>query len=127
MDIQKFFPNRVRAQHSTNSTSWQMIATDGTGYSTYDALLAAGKTPFPGGPFDFPVGLPQMLIRTAASSGVADGDPVQVLTNSILSPSQEDDLVSGAGQTLIFTDDSVKNVWVKKKTGTDICIITGFF
>lgn len=127
MDIQKFFPNRVRAQYSTNNTGWQMIATDGTGYSTYDALLAAGKIPFPGGPLDFPVGLPQMLIRTAASSGVADGDPVQVLTNSILSPNQEDDLVSGAGQTLIFTDDSVKNVWVKKKTGTDICIITGFF
>lgn len=127
MDLQKYFPNRVRAQFSTNDTGWNMIATDGTGYATYAALVAAGKTPFPGAPTDFPTGVPQLLARTATSAGNVDGDTMQIITNTINTPAAMDDLISGSGQTLVYTDDSVKNVWVKKKAGTDIAILTGFF
>lgn len=127
MNIQNYFPNRVRAQCSTNSTGWLLVATDGVGYADYASLLAAGKTPFPGSPSDFPTGIPNMIARTAASGGTTDGGSMAIITNTLATPGAEDDLVSASGQTLSYTDEAIKCVWVKKTTGTDIAILTGFF
>lgn len=127
MDLMKYRPNRVYAQFSTNDTGWNIIATDGTGYSSYAALVSAGKTPFPGAVSDFPTGIPQMLARSVASGGTTDGSPIQIKTQGIGTPTQEDDLISGSGQTLTYNDDSIKLVWVKKSAGTDIALLTGFY
>lgn len=126
-DIMKYRPNRVRMQFSTNDTGWNLLATDGTGYSTYAALLAAGKTTYPGSVTDFPTGIPLMIARSVAAGGVTDGSPFQILTNSLATPTAEDDLVSGSGQTIVYEDDSIKQVWVKKSAGTDIIILSGYF
>lgn len=127
MDIQKYYPNRVRAAFSDNSTSWNLLATDGTGYASYALLLAANKTPFPGSPSNFPLGLPNMLVRNVNQAGTGDGGTVAIITNTLNTPTQEDDLLAGSGQTLVYTDEAVKSVWVKKTTGTDQTLITGFF
>lgn len=122
-----YFPNRVRTAYSANNTSWAIIATDGTGYASYALLVAAGKTPFPGAPTDFPLGLPNMLVRNVNQAGTGDGGTVAVITNTLQTPSAEDDLLAGSGQTLIYQDECVKSVWVKKTTGTDQTLLTGFF
>lgn len=126
MDIQKYLPNRVRCQFSGNSTAWQLIGTDGTGYATYAALLAANATPFPGPVTDFPTGIPAMLARSKAAAG-GDGSTFDILTNSTYTPVGEDDTVSGSGQTLVYTDDCIKLVWIKKSVGGDIVVLTGMF
>lgn len=129
MNINAYNPNRVRAQVATSSTSWQIVgmAGGGTGYATYAALLAAGDIPFPGNPADFPTGIPNMIVRSAAASGIADGSPLQVLTNSLATPTAEDDLVSASGQTLVYTDEAVKSVWIKKSVAGDIAVLTGMY
>lgn len=127
MDIQRYNPNRVRVQYSENATGWKILATDGTGYDTYVALLAAGKTTYPGSPAQFPIGIPNMTARSVATGGVTDGSPMQIITNTLDTPTTEDDLISGSGQTLVYTDEAIKNVWVKKSAGTDIAVITGYF
>lgn len=129
MNLTTYNPNRVYAQVSTSSIGWQIVglAGGGTGYTSYAALLAAGDTPFPGSPADFPMGLPNMIIRTVATGGVADGGTVAVRTNTLATPGTEDDLVSAAGQTLVYTDEAVKSVWVKKTTASDIVVLTGLY
>lgn len=129
MDWMKYKPNRVRAQFSTNSTSWQLIGmlNGGTGYDSYAALIAAGDKTFPGSVTDFPIGIPDMIARSVASGGTTDGSPFQIMTNTVYTPTAEDDLVSGSGQTLTYKDDCIKQVWVKKSAGTDIVVLTGFF
>lgn len=127
MNIQNYFPNRVRAQCSTNSTGWQIVGITGTGYASYAALVAAGDTPFPGSPADFPMGVPNLIARTAAAGGTVDGSSMAILTNSLATPGAEDDLVSASGQQINYSDEAVKNVWIKKTTGTDIAILTGLY
>ncbi len=122
-----YYPNRVRARFSTDTTSWQIIGIDSNGYSSYAACIAAGTYPYPGPQQDFPTGIPKMLTRSEATGGVSAGSPYLIATNVTGTPTAEDDLVEGSGQTLTFENDSVKQVWVKKTVGTDIVLLTGFY
>lgn len=127
MNLNSYNPNRVRAQCATNSTNWQIVGKSGAGYASYALLLANGDVPFPGTPADFPVGIPNMTVRAVAAGGTGDGGTMAVITNTLATPVAEDDLISASGQTLSYTDEAIKSVWVKKTTGTDIAIITGYF
>lgn len=127
MKVETYQPNRKYAKFAANSTAWQIVATDSTGYDDYDSLILAGKIPFPGTPADFPMGLPKLLARSTTSAGTADGSPFQIKTQGINTPSNGDDLISGSGQTFIFEDDAIKVVWVKKTVGGDIVVLTGYF
>ena len=123
------YRNRVRVACSTSSTDWQIIATDSTGYATYGDLLAAGKKPFPGDNNDFPTGVPCCLIRCDGSSQ-ADGDAVNIKTNTIATPAASDlgdDLISGSGQTLVLEGVGVWALWCKKKTAGNVVQATGMF
>jgi len=123
------YPNRSRAASSTTGTDWQVIATDGVGYATWGDMLAAGKTPFPGNNDDLPRGVPVCLARCAGSSQ-ADGDAVNIKTNTTSTPAASDvgdDLISGAGQTLILEGVAVWSVWVKRKTSGNVVILTGYY
>lgn len=129
MKIDTYYPNRVYAAVATSSTGWQIVGlkNGGTGYADYATLVAAGDTPFPGSPTDFPLGLPKMLARSVASGGVSDGSPFALKTQGINTPSAEDDLISGSGQTYILEDDSIKAVWIKKSVAGDTVLLTGYF
>lgn len=127
MKVESWYPNRVRAEFSASSTDWNIIGTDGTGYATYTALVAAGADPFPGPPTQFPTGVPKLLVRSAAAGNATDGSPFLICTNQRQTPGQEDDLVSGSGQTLVYEDDAIKLVWIKKTAATDLVILTGMY
>lgn len=127
MDLKDYRPNRLPVQFSASSTDWNILATDGTGYATYAALLAANKTTYPGTPAQFPTGLPEMSVRSAATGGLTDGSPFLIRTNGLDVPSESEDLISGSGQTYVFKNDAIKQVWVKKTVGTDVIIIGGRF
>lgn len=129
----KMYPNRVRALFSTNSTDWNMLGVknnDGVayGYATYAALLADGAQAFPGSVADFPRGVPRVLFRSDNGAGAA-GSAFFVKTNTINAPSGEnaDDLVGGYDQTLIYEDEAVRAVWLKKTVGGDNVFVSGAF
>lgn len=131
-DWQKYRPNRVEGAFSTNSTDWNLLGAPTpagviTGYASYAALLAAGDALYPGNPSDFPMGINEMLVRTVASNGIDDGAAVKTRTNTLAVPTAVDDVLSPNGQTITYEDDCVKQLWVKKKTGTDIVIVSGYY
>lgn len=129
--ITTYYPNRTKSRQGTTGVNnkWQMVASDGTFYDNYAALLAAGKTAWPGSPSDFPQGVPAMNIRTTAASGLADGSPVLVKTNTTMTPADDHDVdfvVSGSGQQ-VSPPGGIKTLWLRQTVGGDYTIFTGLF
>jgi len=123
-----FYPNRVTCEFSANSTAWNIIATDGVGYATYQALLDAGKKPYPGDNNDFPRGIPNTLVRSSASN--AAGSTFLTKTNTINTPTsdtQAEVQVGGTDQQFGYEHASVRQLWLRKTVGTDVIIILGMF
>lgn len=116
-------------KYTTNSTSVVVIASDGTGYATIAALLAAGKKCYPG--LDAGMDLSNLTVYTEDGAG-GDGDPVYYTTNQTTAPTTATmRMVSGGGQK--FTVEGVnrknlipiRNVWISKTTGTDYAVLAG--
>lgn len=127
--ISTYFPNRTQAREVQGTNAWRMVASDGSVHASYVALLAAGKTAWPGSPADFPQGVPAMNIRTVGSGSVTDGSPVLVKTNTTMTPTGVTDvdfMVSGSGQQL-SPPGGVKSLWIQQTVAGDLTIVTGMF
>lgn len=122
----KAYPNRVRAAFTGNSTNWNLIGSDGTGYATYTALVAAGADPFPGPPTSFPRGVPKLVATNDNGSG-AVGAGFQIVTNTRVTPTIADEYVSQTGENVEMEDANVTLVWLKKTTGGDVVHLVGYF
>ena len=120
--VEGYWPNRLIAQYSTSSTSWEVVATDGTGYSTLAALTAAGKTPFGVTAIGPGATIGQLTIRT--ENGGADGSPMWYQINgSAPSGTGSAEFVSGSGQTIIDSPGQMLIIWVQKTTAGDTVIL----
>lgn len=117
------------AHFTTNTTSWQILASDMTGYSTLAAVTAAGKVPWPG--LDSGMYLSTLAVKCENGSA-ADGSPFYIAYNQGTAPVDDQAiLVSGSGQTLVFngvnlthSGPMIKCIWVRKTVGTDEVILT---
>lgn len=118
-------PNRVRACFSANSTDWQIIASDGTGYADYNTMIAAGADPFPGPADMFPTGCPK-VVATIDNASEAAGAGFSMVTNSRPTPSLADEFDAGNVAGRMEAED-VTLVWIKKKTGTHRVFLVGSF
>jgi len=123
-----FYPNRLRVQFSASSATWNIIATDGVGYATYQALLDAGKTPYPGTNTDFPRGIPNTLVRSANGS-LAAGSTFLVSTNTINAPTDTtaEVQVGGTDQQFGYEHANVRQLWLRKTVAGDVILILGMF
>lgn len=123
-----FYPNRVTCEFSASSVAWNIIATDGVGYTTYGALVAAGKTPYPGNNDDFPRGIPNTLVRSSTSA-LAAGSTFLVKTNTINAPTdaQAEVQVGGTDQQFGYEHASVRQLWLRKTVAGDVINIMGMF
>jgi len=123
-EVFQYAPNRVYLDLSASSTTWNVVATDGTLYASIAALRTAGKSPWPN--LD-PGGFLQFLsYRSTTSTGIADGGPFGVAINQAAAPTDTTGsrLVSGSGQT-INDPGPVYCIWIRKTTATDIVQLTG--
>lgn len=127
---QAHWPNRLTPHSATSgSTSWRILATDGTWHQDYPTLLAAGKTQWPGSPADFPQGVPYLALRTLAASGLSVGSPILYKTNTLITPSSDHDAdgIVLASDPPVEVTGGVKNLWVRQISATDYCSVQGRF
>ncbi len=125
MSDYRYFPNRVSAASSTSNTDWQLLASDGTGHASYVALQAAGKTLLPGNVA--PQGVPRLVIQSVNAAGTGAGGTVQVVTNTLIAPTTAQALAIGTLPPTVIEDGMTTSVWIKKTTGADAPLITGYF
>lgn len=120
--VQPYAPNQRILHAITAATTWQMLATDGTGYATYAALQAAARTPWPG--LDPGADLQILNARSENAAG-ADGSSFYIRFNTTVAPiDDEAELVSGSGQVLPIPG-PIRTVWIRKLTGADEVILAG--
>jgi hypothetical protein len=121
MFFQPYLPNQRILHAITNVTTWQMLATDGVGYATYAALVAAAKTPWPG--LDPGCDLQQLTYRSEDGSAAA-GSAFYIAFNRTTAPTDDQ-------AELVTTPDlppvpgPIRNVWIRKTAGTDEVILAG--
>lgn len=127
--ISSFFPNRTPARPFVGVAGWRLVASDGSLHASYSALQTASKTQWPGPVTEFPLGVPALIIRTTDSTGLADGAPILVKTNTTAVPTGVHDIdfmVSGNGQQFA-PPGGVKLIWVYSATAGDYVSLTGCF
>ena len=109
-------------------TTWNVLASDGSGYATIAALVAASKTLFP----DLPAGMTARDFVVRTRNGVTDGSPFLFVTNRYdvgfgnLADDTARDAVaiftSGGGQQ--FTEPGpIRTVWVRKTVAGDTAVL----
>lgn len=119
-----YWPNPLPANVAPNGTSWVVVASDGTTYSTVAALLAAGKRPYPG--LDPGGRIGSCLLHSISSTGGA-GSGFLYKRDTTTAPSA----VSDAENTVAGSDQQVsvacpfRLIWVKNVSGTDRIILDG--
>jgi hypothetical protein len=120
----QYAPNRTTLDVTAVSTTWNVVAADGTLYPTLAALAAAGKRPWPA--LDPGTFLQYLTSRSALSTGIADGGPYGIAFNQSTPPTDTagSRLVSGGGQT-INDPGPLWNVWLRKTSGNDIIELVG--
>ena len=125
MLVEAFWPNTITAQYSTSSTSWEVIASDGTGYTSLASLASAGKTPFGVTAIGPGASLGQLRLSTV-NSGAA-GSPFWYQFNAGTQPSNDSaaGFNEGSGQITIESPGQILCVWVQKTTGGDTLILQG--
>lgn len=102
------------------ATGWQIMALDGTGYTTVAAMQAAGKKPWP----SLPLGAWDCLVKTKgiASGGDAPGSAYQIAINGTgannAAPTTGDS-IAGNDYTEIDSPGYVNCIWVNLSVGTD--------
>lgn len=125
MLVSQYTPNRIVKHAVPGDTAWRIVASDGTTYTTYALLVAAGKVPYPG--LDAGGHLEWMTLRSETGAG-ADGDPFYYHIGGVATISNDNDgfLVSGAGQ-IVNIPGPIKTVWIRATTGTDEIILEGAY
>lgn len=114
--IFNYAPNRQTAVDTTNSTSFLLLASDGSTYSSVALLLAAGKTPFPG--LD-----PGMFAQSVTVENVTAANAIAVAWNTASTPTGDTSTLVPGGSQFTFPG-QVWNVWLQKSTGTDHVVAT---
>lgn len=118
-----FFPNRTPdALFSANTTAWQLLASDGTGYSSLALLLAVGKVCWPG--LDKGMNIGALSLETRAAD--AAGSPFYYYINPPTAW-QAAPLAGGGewvpgGAILVENPGSIYQLWVQKTVGTDVLV-----
>ena len=105
------------------ATGWQIMALDGTGYTTVAAMQAAGKKPWP----SLPLGAWDCLIKTKgiAAGGDAPGSAYQIVVNPTGGgPPATGDEIAGLDYTQIDSTGYINTVWVSLSVGSDTPIFT---
>ena len=115
-------PNQITQQAVPGDTSWRIVASDGTTYTSTALMLAAGRVPFPS--LD-----PGMFLQTITLRSVnagADGSPFYYAKNPNPTPptGTNGQLVSGSGQQMVAAG-NVWTVWVKLTAATDTIELLG--
>jgi hypothetical protein len=114
---QAYLPNSISLGVTPSDTSWRVVASDGTTYTTLALLVAAGKTPFPAGnTFASIVASPCRLYARSDASG-SDGSNFYVATNQKTAPTTGQ-LIDGSGGQQLVIDGPFQNLWLKTN-GTD--------
>lgn len=115
-------------EYSTSNAAWAVLATDGTGYSTLAALIAAGKTPFPN--LEPGQKAAHLVLVTRASGVYTLGAACLFRTNQTVAPALGILILSGVTYSypgVSMTDRiTIDNVWVYKQTAGDVvnvCVI----
>lgn len=113
------FPNRTPdCQYSTNSTAYQVLATDGTAYTTYADLVAAGKTAWPGLDPGMSVGALSIVTRAADAAG----SPFYFSLNNATAPSAGGGEWVPGGSIVVENPGVITRFWFAKSAGTDILV-----
>ena len=115
--IYGYAPNKLPAINTANSTAWQLIASDGTGYATISGLHTAGKKCYPREVL--PPGCNAQALEVSADNGSgAPASEILIAVNGPTagSPTAWTIIGSGGGQRF---DGPINNVWIKKSVGTD--------
>lgn len=111
-------------KHTDSSTSWLVLASDGTAYTSLAALQSAGKTPFPG----LDAGItPDSILLQCKTGTFANGEAFLVAFNRSTAPTDSEAIVLSSGQEYITIEEhgpgrsplNYTNVWFRKTTGTD--------
>jgi len=122
MITQSYGPNSKTIQFSQNDTNMNVWATDGVGYTTYAALVAAGKTPWPN--LDPGSYVNNIDVRTLTGAD-ADGSFCYFKTNPSTTPTKATaKSVSGSGQNFIAPGLIINQFWAQKVTGSDLLEVT---
>lgn len=125
--------------YADNSTVWEMIAEDGTGYTTLALMQAAGKLPYPA-IAQFGQTLEHLTLRSINNAN-ADGSQFYYALPSdssafegLVSDAARDavaNFCSGSGQTRTepgfngVSKRPISCVWCRKTVGTDSVILEG--
>lgn len=123
-------PNTVSAFAAPGSTSWVVVAMDGTTYTTTAALVAAGKTFFPYGNasvqgLDLGMKL-QTLTLTSVNAGAA-GSAFYFSKNPQVTPSGTiGEFVNNNGMQIVVPG-TVWQIWIKLTASTDTIELFGQF
>ena len=112
-------PNVAQVTATPPDTSWRVIASDGTTYTTLAALLAAGKTPYPG--LDPGAYLQSLSIVSVA--GGAPGSAFSFRKNPLTTPTTGQ--LVPAGVTWVMSG-KVETIWVSTN-GTDSLNLHGAY
>lgn len=121
----QYAPNPKRAVCDPDAATWVIVASDGTAYATYAALIAAGKTPYPG--LDAGGFLESCLIKSKTSAG-ADGSPFLFRTNGTAAPASDDEAVSVSGSGQAWpVHCPFELIWIRLTVSTDEVTLDGAF
>jgi hypothetical protein len=101
-------------------TTWHVVATDGTGYASVAAIIAAGKRPWPFLPGGSMVNA--LSLESIAAAGGA-GSQFYYAWNTTTTPTTGVSVVTGVRQV---SPGMVYNLWIMKTVATDVIELSVF-
>jgi hypothetical protein len=107
-------------QDTDNTTAWHVIASDGTGYTSFALMEQAGKLPWPNLPGGSMVNA--MSLEAIASGGGA-GSQIYYRWNTTITPSSGISVLTAVRQV---TPGMIYNLWIQKTVGTDVVELSLF-
>jgi len=107
-------------QDSDTTTSWHVIASDGTGYTSFALMQAAGKLPWPNLPGGSMVNA--LSLEALAAAGGA-GSQIYYAWNTVTTPTVGISVLTGVRQV---TPGMIYNLWIQKTVGTDLVELSIF-
>lgn len=118
--VREYYPNPRNAKVAPASTSWVVVASDGSTYSTMALLIAAGKRPYPG--LDHGGRIGTCLLHAVTSSGGA-GSPIYYALDEPTTPTEEN--VLGGSDQQVSIAGPFRNLWLKLTNASDIVMVNG--